>query len=890
MLRISFVTGGKINFMNFNPSFAILGLSGGELIVIMFSLLLVFLIVCFTIWAILRLLIKRKKTTPPPPSVSPTPNFPPTPPESPVPPKGPVVASQNAAPPILESAPKHACRQCGTPLPPDAPQGLCPACLLKVGIGSQISEPGTPVKPHAPAPAAAEIAKFFPQFEIIELLGQGGMGMVYKARQPQLDRFVALKILAPELSSDPAFAERFSREAKTLAKLNHPNIVSVYDFGQVGNLYYLIMEYVDGLNLMQMEQSQKRLKPEEALAIVPKICEALQYAHDEGFVHRDIKPANILIDSKGRVKIADFGLAKLLGHERIAGLSLTASRAMMGTPQYMAPEQVEKPLTVDHRADIYSLGVVFYEMLTGELPLGRFSPPSARAALDVRLDEVVLKTLEKEPERRYQHVSEVEQQVKTIIETPPTQISKAPEPSKTSEAFQNAPSKTEHKTTSAPSSESAPSQIPQSPTTSTSHSETQASVEHDFALKKMANPALALMALGLLNLVFYTPTMIVCLFWGKMPYSSQLVEPISFFWQISPLIAFTSFLGIVASLITIFAGIKAKSLQAYPLVICGAVLAAIFTPFCFVGVAVAIWILGILTTPQVRNVFKDPAESIILANNNRPKEDFFLNIDTYWVLGGVAIAMIVSASTNHWALAFFLGTLYLFGKILCSLRAIRTSPSEAISQANLKSIHSHVTGLAALFAIGIVLLGVMVFDPSSIGSHREPQPEPAQPVSKEIQHRYALGPTIESTLLEASTNTHNCCLNLKTGQTLDLPATNVISDSDTSASNENAEDEQLKKLNIDVIAKGTNALFFRKAALRKIDNGQFDSGTSPIPLPENVSVPFGSPTIIPNTIPATYSFIMENGLRGILQFAETTQNPRGIKLRYRLIQAEADGE
>src|SRR5262249_59577066 len=136
------------------------------------------------------------------------------------------------------------------------------------------------------------------------------------------------------------------------------------------------------------------------------IWEAIQYADEQGVVHRDIKPENILLDRRGHVKIADFGLAKLLG-QKAAASALTGSHQVMGTPHYMAPEQMEKPLAVDHRADIYSLGVVFYEMLTGELPLGRFAPPSQRVHVDVRLDEVVFRALEKEPERRYQHARRV---------------------------------------------------------------------------------------------------------------------------------------------------------------------------------------------------------------------------------------------------------------------------------------------------------------------------------------------------------------------------------------------------------------------------------------------------------------------------------------------------
>ena len=262
----------------------------------------------------------------------------------------------------------------------------------------------------------SELAKLFPQLEILECLGRGGMGAVYKARQPRLDRFVALKILAPEKQNDLQFAERFEREARALARLNHPNIVTVFDFGEVSGQFYLLMEFVDGLTLRQLLQAGK-IAPAEALNIVPKICEALQFAHEQGIVHRDIKPENILMDKQGRVKIADFGIAKIAGLES-KDFSLTGAKDVMGTPHYMAPEQIEKPLTVDHRADIYSLGVVFYEMLTGELPLGKFAPPSQKVQMDVRLDEVVLHALEKEPARRYQQASQVKTAVETIAGTP----------------------------------------------------------------------------------------------------------------------------------------------------------------------------------------------------------------------------------------------------------------------------------------------------------------------------------------------------------------------------------------------------------------------------------------------------------------------------------------
>jgi serine/threonine protein kinase len=295
-------------------------------------------------------------------------------------------------------------------MPADAPQGICPECLLKAGFASG-SGTGAGNPAFTPLSIAA-VGKFFPQLEILELIGKGGMGAVYKARQAALDRLVALKMLPPRSGSDADFAARFTREARALAKLSHPNIIAVYEFGQVEGLHYLIMEYVDGPNLRQIEQAGT-LSPRQALEIIPQICEALQFAHDSGVVHRDIKPENVLLDKKGRVRIADFGLAKILGRTP-EDLRLTGARDVMGTPHYMAPEQVEKPQEVDHRADIYSLGVVFYEMLTGELPLGKFPLPSSKAPVNRDWDNVILRALEKEPARRFQRASEVKTRVETI--------------------------------------------------------------------------------------------------------------------------------------------------------------------------------------------------------------------------------------------------------------------------------------------------------------------------------------------------------------------------------------------------------------------------------------------------------------------------------------------
>ena len=306
--------------------------------------------------------------------------------------------------------------------PMDTLEGLDPAELLRQGAaGETLALRPDKFEP----PSVEELAQVFPQLEILGLIGKGGMGAVYKVRQREIDRMAALKILPPEIGRQPGFAERFAREARALAKLNHPGIVTLYEFGQAGEFYFFVMEFVDGVMLRQI-LGNERISPREAMAIVPQICDALQYAHDQGIVHRDIKPENILLDRLGRVKVADFGIAKLAA----AGPEMTASGpaggdsfatyagGVMGTPPYMAPEQFERPAAVDHRADIYALGVVFYQMLTGELPGKPTEAPSRKVLVDVRLDEVVLRALEEQPALRFQQAGEVKTQVETIASSP----------------------------------------------------------------------------------------------------------------------------------------------------------------------------------------------------------------------------------------------------------------------------------------------------------------------------------------------------------------------------------------------------------------------------------------------------------------------------------------
>lgn len=308
-------------------------------------------------------------------------------------------------------------------------EGLSPKNLM-----AELMQPTQPGDATSAAPPLTpeELAPHFPQLEILECLGRGGMGVVYKARQKSLNRLVALKLLAPERADDPQFAARFEKEAQALAALNHPHIVGVYDFGSVvqssglpsdesrglNHIYFLLMEFVDGVNLRQLLQT-KRLTPKEALSIVPPVCDGLQCAHDHGIVHRDIKPENLLIDKAGTVKIADFGIAKIVGESGAAvpaalnaGETPAPHSFPLGTPDYASPEQANG--TADHRADIYSLGVVLYEMLTGERPKENITPPSKRVQVDVRIDEIVLRALEKTPELRFATAAEFRTQVEAV--------------------------------------------------------------------------------------------------------------------------------------------------------------------------------------------------------------------------------------------------------------------------------------------------------------------------------------------------------------------------------------------------------------------------------------------------------------------------------------------
>lgn len=279
------------------------------------------------------------------------------------------------------------------------------------------------------------IGKSIGQYEIIEEIGRGGMGTVYKAYQRSLNRYVAIKILPLSKAQDPEFVERFYREARTAAALKHPNILPVYDAGSTEDFYYIVMGYAEGGTLEDLIRMGP-LDIEIAIKIVVQLAEALEYAHSKGVIHRDIKPSNILLDEEGRPLLSDFGIAKAL-----EGTKLTQTGIIIGTPEYMSPEQGQGK-KIDHRSDIYSLGVVLYEMLTGQLPfkadtpmgiiykhISEPPPPIRKLRPDVPkwLEEIIMKALAKNPEDRFQKARDLAQALKlggNIKATIPAKIPK----------------------------------------------------------------------------------------------------------------------------------------------------------------------------------------------------------------------------------------------------------------------------------------------------------------------------------------------------------------------------------------------------------------------------------------------------------------------------------
>lgn len=436
--------------------------------------------------------------------------------------------------------------------------------------------------PVAPPPSPEEIAGKFPQFEVVECLGRGGMGVVYKARQKSLDRWVAIKVLAPERVHEERFAEHFEREAKTLAKMSHPNIVTVFDHGETDGLFYIVMEFIDGVNLRDLLREGKMI-PEQALAIVPPVCEALEYAHDKGVVHRDIKPENLLLDREGRVKIADFGIASLVG---VPG-------EKSGTPPYMAPEQEHG--SVDRRADIYALGVVLYEMLTGERPAKDIVAPSRKVQVDVKIDEMVLRALEKEPERRYQTAGDF----RTVVET----------------LAESAGAKPEH------------SQVPPL---------------DEGAVKQVRAPAIALIILGALNCLFLSGALIA--------FATRLVTA----WRMetgTPVLAagpvvLIAIVGACLSGFFLYAGMKMKRLERRGAGIAAGILLILISPGNFISLPIGIWILVVLNRDEVKAAFAARRNGLASPKHleNRPHFSRMAIFGAVWAFFILALVPVIFVS------------------------------------------------------------------------------------------------------------------------------------------------------------------------------------------------------------------------------------------------------
>ncbi|MBX7165521.1 MAG: serine/threonine protein kinase [Pirellulales bacterium] len=295
----------------------------------------------------------------------------------------------------------------------ETPFGQCPACLVRLGLEAVRSRAER--SSAVPVVSSQVVSGWFADLEVGELLGIGGTGAVYRAYQPGLEREIALKVI-PLDDDEPLAGQRLLREAQLLARLQHPRIVAVYDVRQVERFFCLLLEYVPGGSLRQRLASGP-LPLDEAMQLVEQVCEGLAFAHRQGIVHRDIKPENILLDAAGMVKIADFGIAKMVAAEGFPSPRLTHSGQVLGSANYMAPEQFKGASDPDPRSDLYALGVVFYEALTGHLPAIDYEPPSRGQRGNRQVDALVLRLLRREPGQRPASADVVREQLLQIRST-----------------------------------------------------------------------------------------------------------------------------------------------------------------------------------------------------------------------------------------------------------------------------------------------------------------------------------------------------------------------------------------------------------------------------------------------------------------------------------------
>ena len=274
-------------------------------------------------------------------------------------------------------------------------------------------------------------AQQIPGFQVLSKLGQGAMAVVFKAKQLSLDRIVAIKVLPKRLSENPEFVERFYREGRAAARLNHANIVQAYDVGESGGYHYFVMEYIDGKTIYDLITDGKPIQEKEAIRVVAQCASALQHAHDQGLIHRDVKPKNLMLTKSGDVKLADMGLAREMGDYATA--TAEAGRAY-GTPYYISPEQIRGEISIDARADIYGLGATFYHMVTGRVPYDGTTPSAVmhkhlkeplippdhiNKSLSSGVGEIIEVMMAKNPEDRYPAMAELISDLQAVLNGEP---------------------------------------------------------------------------------------------------------------------------------------------------------------------------------------------------------------------------------------------------------------------------------------------------------------------------------------------------------------------------------------------------------------------------------------------------------------------------------------